>query len=285
MTKRPLAPRRPGRQTGAMLIVLSPAKALDFTAPAAPAPLTVPQLADDTAELAQVTRKLTVADLRRLMSLSDNLAKLNRERFQAFEPGDEEGLQAVFAFNGDVYAGLRARELDKKSLAWAQDHVRILSGLYGVLRPLDAMQPYRLEMGTRLKTKRGQSLYDFWGDRISRALNEAAAGHKDRTLVNCASGEYFGAVDRKALKLPVLSCRFLEEKDGEARIISFFAKKARGMLARYAIDNRIDKAADLKAFDLADYRFAPGLSNDDEFTFIRPQPAPAAAGRKMDAEA
>jgi cytoplasmic iron level regulating protein YaaA (DUF328/UPF0246 family) len=266
-----------------MLIVLSPAKALDFTAPVAPAPLTVPQLADDTAELAQVTRKLNVADLRRLMSLSDNLAKLNRERFQAFDPETEEGLQAVFAFNGDVYMGLRARELDRKALAWAQDRVRILSGLYGVLRPLDAIQPYRLEMGTRLKTRRGHSLYDFWGERIAQALNEAAMGHKDRTLVNCASGEYFAAVDRKALKLPLLSCRFLEEKDGEARIISFFAKRARGMLARYAIDHRIDRAKDLKAFDVAGYSYAASLSNDDEFTFIRPQPAPAAGARKQEA--
>src|SRR5215468_1558396 len=146
-----------------MLIVLSPAKALDFTAPSVQAGLTSPELADQTAELAKTTRRLTVADLRRLMSLSDNLAKLNRERFQAFDPEAEEGLQAVFAFNGDVYAGLRARELDKKALAWAQHHVRILSGLYGVLRPLDAIQPYRLEMGTRLKTRRGHSLYDFWG--------------------------------------------------------------------------------------------------------------------------
>ena len=267
-----------------MLIVLSPAKALDFTAPAKPSPLTTPQLADQTGELAKVTRKLTAADLRRLMSLSDNLAKLNRERFQAFDPAAEDGLQAVFAFNGDVYTGLRARELDKKALAWAQDHVRILSGLYGVLRPLDAIQPYRLEMGTRLKTKRGQSLYDFWGDRIAGALNEAAQGRKDKTLVNCASGEYFGAVDRQALKLPVLTCRFLEEKDGEARIISFFAKKARGLMARYAIDHRIERAADLKAFDSAGYSFAPALSSDEEFTFVRPQPEPAAATRRKAAE-
>lgn len=265
-----------------MLIVLSPAKALDFTAPEAAAPLTTPQLAEDTAELAKVTRKLTAADLRRLMSLSENLAKLNRERFQAFDPASEEGLQAVFAFNGDVYAGLQARQLDRKALAWAQDHVRILSGLYGVLRPLDAMQPYRLEMGTRLKTRRGQSLYDFWGDRISKALNEAAMGHKDKTLVNCASGEYFGAVDRKALKLPVLSCRFLEEKDGEARIISFFAKKARGMLARHAIENRVEHVSDLKSFNAGGYRFEPSLSTDAEFTFVRPQPAPAAAARKQE---
>ena len=129
-------------------------------------------------------------------------------------------------------------------------------------------------MGTRLKTKRGQSLYDFWGARVSEALNEAARGHKDKTLVNCASGEYFGAVDRAALKAPVVSCRFLEEKDGEARIISFYAKRARGLMARYAIDNRIDRAADLKGFDSAGYRFVAQLSSDDEFTFARPQPPP-----------
>lgn len=266
-----------------MLIVLSPAKALDFTAPPVSAPLTTPELTAETAELAKVTRKLTAADLKRLMSLSDSLAKLNRERFQAFDPVSEEGLQAVFAFNGDVYAGLRARELDKKSLAWAQDHVRILSGLYGVLRPLDAIQPYRLEMGTRLKTRRGQNLYDFWGGRVSEALNEAARRHKDKTLVNCASGEYFGAVDRAALKLPVVSCRFLEEKDGEARIISFYAKRARGLLARYAIDNRIDRAEDLKGFDSAGYRFVPELSSDEEFTFARPQPPPAVQNRSKEA--
>jgi len=266
-----------------MLIVLSPAKALDFTAPATAAPLTAPQLGDHTAELAKVTRKLTAADLRRLMSLSEPLAKLNRERFQAFDAASEDGLQAAFAFNGDVYAGLRARELDKKALAWAQDHVRILSGLYGVLRPLDAIQPYRLEMGTRLKTRRGHSLYDFWGERIAAALNEAAVGHKDRTLVNCASGEYFGAVDRAALKLPLISCRFLEEKDGERRIISFYAKKARGLMARYAIDHRIDRAADLKGFDAAGYRFEPELSTEAELTFTRPQPDPPAAKRKAEA--
>lgn len=263
-----------------MLIVLSPAKALDFTAGPAFAPLTAPQLADQTAELSKATRKLTARDLQRLMSLSDNLAKLNRERFQAFDPASEEGLQAAFAFNGDVYTGLKARALDKKGLAWAQDHVRILSGLYGVLRPLDAIQPYRLEMGTRLKTKRGANLYDFWGARIAEALNESARGHRDQTLVNCASTEYFGAVDAAALKLPVLTCRFLEEKDGEARMISFFAKRARGLLARYAIDHRIERAADLKTFDSEGYRFTPQLSSDTEFTFARPQPPPVAQQRK-----
>ena len=154
-----------------------------------------------------------------------------------------------------------------------------------VLRPLDAIQPYRLEMGVRLKTRRGQSLYDFWGPRISDALNEAAQGHKDKTLVNCASGEYFGAVDRKALKLPVVTCKFLEEKDGEARMISFFAKKARGLMARWMIDNRIERAADLKGFDAEGYRLVPQLSTDDELTFSRPQPPPVAQQRKAAAHA
>jgi cytoplasmic iron level regulating protein YaaA (DUF328/UPF0246 family) len=264
-----------------MLIVLSPSKALDFTAPPVAAPLSTPELADETRELAKTTRKLRAADLKRLMALSDDLAKLNRERFQAFDPESDDGLQAAFAFNGDVYLGLKARELDRKALAYAQDHVRILSGLYGVLRPLDAIQPYRLEMGVRIKTRRGQSLYDFWGPRVSQALDAALAGHKDRTLVNCASQEYFGAVDRAVLKAPVISCRFLEEKDGEARILSFYAKRARGLMARYAIDNRIDRAADLKAFDRDGYRFVPALSTDVEFTFARPQPPPVAQARSQ----
>lgn len=262
-----------------MLIVLSPAKALNFAAGPDSAPLTAPQMADQTAELSKTTKKLRVADLKKMMALSDSLAKLNRERFQAFDPESEDGLQAAFAFNGDVYLGLKARELDKKALAWAQDRVRILSGLYGVLRPMDAIQPYRLEMGVRMKTKRGQSLYDFWGARISEQLNAAAEGHKDKTLVNCASEEYFGAVDRKALDMPVVACRFLEEKDGESRVISFFAKRARGAMARYAIDNRVDKAVDLKAFDVDGYRFQKALSSDEMLVFSRPQPPPPSAQR------
>ncbi|WP_304219412.1 peroxide stress protein YaaA [Phenylobacterium aquaticum] len=263
-----------------MLIVLSPAKAMNFTPPDQNVTATTPDMAADIAELDKTTRKLTVSQLKRLMDLSDNLAQLNRERFQAFDPAMEDGLQAAFAFNGDVYAGLKARELDRKGLAYAQEHVRILSGLYGLLRPLDAIQPYRLEMGTRLKTKRGPSLYAFWGDRIATALDQAMAGHKDRTLVNCASGEYFGAVDLKALKAPVVNVRFLEEKDGSAKIISFFAKKARGLMARYAIDHRLDKAIDLKAFDSEGYRFQPSASTDAEWVFSRPQPPPPSAAKK-----
>jgi cytoplasmic iron level regulating protein YaaA (DUF328/UPF0246 family) len=255
-----------------MLMVISPAKSLDFTAPKAVLPLTMPALKPQIAELAKVTRKLTAPDLKRLMHISDALAKLNRERFQAFDPELEEGLQAVIAFNGDVYAGLAARELDRPALEWAQDHLRILSGLYGVLRPFDALQPYRLEMGTRLKTKRGGNLYDFWGETISKTLNAAAEGHEDPTLVNLASQEYFGAVDAKALKLPVVTCHFKEEKHGELRVLGFFAKKARGRMARFIIDNRIDRAEGLKGFDLDGYSFKPNLSTEADWVFARPQP-------------
>lgn len=264
-----------------MLIVLSPAKALDFTEPPVAPPATAPQLGKDVTELAKVTRRLKSRDLKQLMSLSDKLADLNRERFQAFDAESGEGLPAVLAFNGDVYLGLKARELDEASLSWAQDHLRILSGLYGVLRPLDRIQPYRLEMGVRLKTRRGASLYDFWGDRIAKSLRAALSEQDDPTLVNCASAEYFGAVDLKALKAPVVTCRFLEEKDGHRRMIGLFAKKARGMMARYAVDNRIERAADLKAFDVEGYRFMPDLSREAEWVFSRPQPPPVAEQRRL----
>ena len=255
-----------------MIAVLSPAKSLDFTAANPGTPMTTPQLKDDIAVLAKTTRRLTRADLRRLMGISPKLADLNHARFQAFDPAVEDGVQAAIAFNGDVYTGLDARSLDKKSLSWAQDHLRILSGLYGVLRPLDALQPYRLEMGVRLKTRRGASLYDFWGPRIAEALNEAAQDHPDPTIVNLASLEYFGAVDRKALRVPVVACHFKDVADGEARIVSFYAKKARGLMARYAVDRRIDRAEGLKDFNVGGYAFDAKLSTDTDWTFTRQHP-------------
>jgi len=252
-----------------VLIVLSPAKRLDFSEPAAALPASERRFLDDTAALSRTAKRQTRADLRRLMSISDDLARLNQERFKAFDAEDIGGVQAAFAFAGDVYEGLKARELDGKGLAWAQNHLRILSGLYGLLRPLDRIQPYRLEMGTRLKTRRGANLYDFWGDRISDQLNADADGHEDPTLINLASQEYFGAVDAKALKLPVVTPQFREIRDGESRIISFFAKKARGTMARYAIDERIDQAAGLKAFDRDGYRFDKDGSTETEWLFTR----------------
>jgi cytoplasmic iron level regulating protein YaaA (DUF328/UPF0246 family) len=259
-----------------MLIVLSPAKSLDYTPLALPEgaglPLTTPQMTQDIAELAKTTAKLTRQDLRSLMSISEKLAELNFQRFKAFDPACEDGLQAAMAFDGDVYAGLQARTLDRSGLDWAQQHVRILSGLYGVLRPLDALQPYRLEMGTRLKTKRGATLYDFWGDRLSKVLNLAAEGHQDPTLINLASQEYFGAVDAKALKLKTLTCSFKDEKDGRLRILGFYAKKARGQMTRFAIDGRIDRAEGLKDFNIGGYAFRSDLSSPEEWVFTRKQP-------------
>ncbi|MBC7668999.1 MAG: peroxide stress protein YaaA [Gemmatimonadaceae bacterium] len=255
-----------------MLMVISPAKSLDFTAPDQVLPLTTPELKPQIAELAKLTHRLKATDLRRLMHISEKLAELNYERFQVFDPQVEEGLQAVIAFNGDVYAGLAARELDRPALEWAQDHLRILSGLYGVLRPLDALQAYRLEMGVRLKTKKGSNLYDFWGETISKTLNAAAQDQADPTLVNLASQEYFGAVDAKALKLPIVNCHFKEEKGNTLRVLGFFAKKARGRMARFAIDNRVERAEDLKGFDLDGYRYRKDLSTQADWVFARLQP-------------
>lgn len=252
-----------------MLIVLSPAKRLDFTEADPALPASERRFREDTANLSRTARARTVAELRRLMGISDDLARLNRERFQAFDPDSTDGVQAAFAFAGDVYEGLKARDLDPAGLAFAQDHIRILSGLYGLLRPLDRIQPYRLEMGTRLKTRRGASLYDFWGDRLSKQLNADAADMADPTLVNLASQEYFGAVDARALKLPVVTPHFREAKDGESRIISFFAKKARGAMARFAVDERIKTATALKAFDRDGYRFDRAASTDADWIFIR----------------
>jgi cytoplasmic iron level regulating protein YaaA (DUF328/UPF0246 family) len=257
----------------AMLFVLSPAKTLDFSPTPAELPTTAPDMRADITKLAKVTRKLKATDLKRMMDISDKLAELNVDRFKAFKPrADELGAPAALTFAGDVYVGLSARTLAADDLDWAQDHVRILSGLYGILRPLDRIQAYRLEMGVRLATERGSNLYDFWGDKLSKAINKAAQGHADRTLVNLASQEYFGAVDRKALKLPLVTCHFKQDSEGLLRNISFFSKAARGLMTRYAIEGRLDRVEGLKDFDVAGYRFQPGLSDATEWVFVRPHP-------------
>jgi uncharacterized protein len=257
-----------------MLILLSPAKNLDYSPPAIDLGRTTPRMTSDIGVLAKVTRKLSRAQIAKLMHLSDKLADLNWHRFQAFDPelNGEDTLQAALAFNGDVYQGLSARTLSEADLSWAQDHVRILSGLYGVLRPLDAIAPYRLEMGTRLKTGRGHSLYEFWGKRLSKALNDDLSNQTDDVVINLASTEYFGAVDKKALKARVITCHFKEIKDGEARILSFYAKKARGMMARFAIENRIDQPEKLMGFVEEGYCFDGQNSKPNDWIFIRPQP-------------
>lgn len=257
-----------------MLAVVSPAKALDFAPAPENLPATQPVLFDQTLVLAKTTRRLTKPKVAALMHLSDKLAELNVERFRAFSETQDRGnaKQAVLAFAGDTYRGLEAGTLGEDDLAWAQDHLRLLSGLYGVLRPFDLIQPYRLEMGTRLATRRGESLYDFWGDRVTAALNESLAGHDDPTVVNLASIEYFSAVRPKKLAGPVINPIFREERDGVEKIISFSAKRARGMMARYMILNRLDRPEGLKDFAEEGYRFRPKVSDAHDWVFSRKAP-------------
>lgn len=254
-----------------MLAVVSPAKKLDTDTIGRHLPFTQPSLLGDTEQLMETTKGLKVADLRSLMGISEKLADLNHERFQAFEtPFTEANAKAAaLMFNGDTYVGLDASSLSDEDLTWAQDHLAILSGLYGILRPLDLIQPYRLEMGTRLKTPRGKSLYEFWGDRITRQIDAQLEGHTDRTLVNLASNEYFKSIQVKDLQGSVLTPAFKEMRDGKPKMISFLAKKARGMMARYIIENRIENTEALKEFTMGGYAFDPASSDANNWTFIR----------------
>jgi cytoplasmic iron level regulating protein YaaA (DUF328/UPF0246 family) len=249
-----------------MLIVLSPAKNLDFEPADGRLKATEPRFMDQTEKLAGVLGKKSAAQIGQLMGLSEKLSSLNAERYKAF--GDQSRKQAILAFNGDVYRGFDAATLDAEDLHAAQERVRILSGLYGVLRPLDAIEPYRLEMGTKLKAGRGESLYDFWGTRLSESLDEELAG---APLINCASNEYFKAA--KGLKAPVITCQFKEEKDGQLKTLGLFAKLARGQIARFAVDERLGDPEGLKDFRGGGYRFQPKLSDGKNYVFTRPQPA------------
>ncbi|MEL7301208.1 MAG: peroxide stress protein YaaA [Pseudomonadota bacterium] len=261
-----------------MLVVISPAKRLDWS-DVPRSDLTRPEFEAEALSLAKTARNLTLGGLRELMDLSDDLARLNRDRFKAFsaEPDADALRPAAFAFAGDTYQGLEARTLDEDDLRFAQSHLRILSGLYGALRPLDEIQAYRLEMGSKLKTRRGASLYEYWGREIAKSLRSQAEGVGAEVLVNCASQEYFGAVDLKALKLPVVTPAFYEEKDGQAKMVSFFAKRARGALARFIVQNRLTSTDGLKDFDLGGYRFDASRSERGTMAFSRPYPDPAQA--------
>ncbi|MCW7537665.1 peroxide stress protein YaaA [Aquabacterium sp. A7-Y] len=254
-----------------MLFLLSPAKTLDYETPPRPRRHSEPLFVEQATQLIEVLRQKTPADIATLMSLSDALASLNVARYAAWSPRFtvENSKQAVLAFNGDVYEGLDAARLDESQLDWAQQHVAILSGLYGVLRPLDLMQPYRLEMGTRLANPRGKDLYAFWGARIAEHLNQRLAGDISPVVVNLASEEYFKAVDRKALKARVVQCVFEDWKGGSYKIISFHAKRARGLMARFAIEQRVNVPAGLHAFDSEGYRYEAGLSQPDRLVFRR----------------
>ncbi|MEL6585262.1 MAG: peroxide stress protein YaaA [Pseudomonadota bacterium] len=254
-----------------MLTVISPAKKLDFDP--IDHGMTAPRFQDDTAALLTSARRKGIKDLMSLMDISEALARLNRDRFRDWDDAPEK--PAMFAFNGDTYTGLDAATLDEDTIRWAQDHLRILSGLYGLLRPLDALKPYRLEMGSRLATRRGKDLYAFWGDRISKALNDDAEAAGTDILLNCASQEYFGAVAPKALKLRIVTPTFQEDRPGGPKVISFFAKQARGAMARFVSENRITDVSDLRGFTTGGYAWQD--SPDDAPIFLRSEAARSAA--------
>lgn len=254
-----------------MLFLLSPAKKLDYDTPIQAQQHTQPLFVSQAAALIKVLKTKSAGDIAGLMDLSDALSELNVQRYAAWKPKftQDNARQAVLAFNGDVYEGLQAPTLSEAQLAWAQEHVAILSGLYGVLRPLDLMQPYRLEMGTRLETSRGKNLYEFWGDTIAAYLNERLAGGKRPVVVNLASEEYFKSVDLKTLQARVVQCVFQDWKNGAWKIISFHAKRARGLMARYAIQHKAATPERLQGFDSEGYAYEASVSTPDKLVFRR----------------
>ena len=254
-----------------MLFLLSPAKSLDYETPLGDLPHSQPQFKAQSQALIEVLRTQSPQQIASLMDLSDALSALNGARYAAWSRRStlRNARPAVLAFNGDVYEGLQARTLPVAALEWAQQHMAILSGLYGVLRPLDLLQPYRLEMGTRLATPQGSNLYQFWGSSIAQHLNQRLRADTSPVVVNLASQEYFKAVDRKTLKAPVVECVFEDYKGGAYKVISFHAKRARGLMARYAIEHRITTPEGLKHFDSEGYAHAPEVSVLDRLVFRR----------------
>ena len=254
-----------------MLLLLSPAKSLDFDTPATGVAHTQPQFVPQAQALIDILREQSPQQIAELMDLSDTLAGLNVARYQAWSPKftAKNAKQAVLAFNGDVYEGLDAKTLSAEDLVWAQEHVAILSGLYGVLRPLDYMQPYRLEMGTALPNPQGKDLYKFWGSQIAQYLNKQLSKQEQPVIVNLASQEYFKSVDRKTLQARVVECVFEDHKGGKYKIISFLAKRVRGLMARYAVLKRVKKVEQLKKFNLEGYAFEAAASEPDRLVFRR----------------
>jgi|TARA_R110000772_G_scaffold88469_8_gene183838 cytoplasmic iron level regulating protein YaaA (DUF328/UPF0246 family) len=254
-----------------MLLVVSPAKNLDYESPVATEKFTQPELLEHSKVLMKKCKTLTPADISSLMGISDKLAGLNAARFgewaTPFTP--ENARQAILAFNGDVYTGLDAPSFSEKDFAFAQQHLRILSGLYGLLKPLDLMQAYRLEMGKKLDNDRGTNLYQFWGDIITEHLNTALTAQGDNVLINLASNEYFKSVNKKVLKAEIITPAFKDWKNGQYKMISFFAKKARGLMARYIIENQITDVEKLKGFDVAGYQYSSDLSKGNDWVFLR----------------
>lgn len=257
-----------------MLTLISPAKTLDYESPLATDKHSEPRFLEHSAELIEQLRTLAVQDIADLMKLSDKLSSLNVARYESWERKhtQENARPAVLAFKGDVYTGLQAENFTDADFEFAQDHLRILSGLYGVLRPLDLLEPYRLEMGTKLKTKRGDNLYQFWGDIITESLHRELGEQANPVLVNLASNEYYKSVKPKNLDCPIITPDFKDLKNGQYKIISFYAKKARGLMSRYIIENRIDDPEALKDFDLEGYYFSPEQSQGGKWIFLRDEP-------------
>lgn len=259
-----------------MLITLSPSKGQDFET-AVPSEIhTIPDQLTDSQLLINKAKKLDAEEVGELMAVSENISKLNVDRFQTWKMpfNTENAKPALFAFKGDVYSGIQKEKYDDNDLAYAQEHLRILSGLYGVLRPMDLIQPYRLEMKTRLKNDRGDNLYQFWGDRITEKLNSTLEDHKEKVLVNLASNEYFKSVKPKKLDARLLNISFKETKDEKTRVVAIFAKRARGMMTDFILRNRIDHVEDIKDFGAEGYKFSEKESTENIWVFTRPQPAP-----------
>lgn len=261
-----------------MLLLLSPAKTLDYESPLPEVDATAPKYAKRAAELIDLLRTHDAVELAALMDLSRPLAELNVNRYRVFAAKNtvRNSRPAVFAFNGDVYEGLDVASLGAAGIAWAQEHVAILSGLYGLLRPLDRIQPHRLEMGTRLGNPRGKDLYAFWGAEIAKEIDARLRTDPRPQIVNLASEEYFKVVDRKALRAAVIQCVFEDWKGGAWKIISFHAKRARGLMARHAIEHRARTPAALRSFDAEGYAYDPPASDPDRLVFRRRAPAEAA---------
>ena len=254
-----------------MLALISPAKTLDYES-ALPTDLhTLPRLLEHSQQLIDVSRKLSATDIANLMSVSEKIAKLNVDRFHDWQSdfNFSNARQALFAFKGDVYTGLDAYNLNDQKLEYAQKHLRMLSGLYGLLRPLDLMMPYRLEMGTKLHNSRGHNLYEFWGDKITNLINDDLEQANSELLVNIASDEYYKSVNERKLKAEIIKPVFLDQKNGKYKVISFYAKKARGLMARYMIENQLSKVEDLKSFNVDGYYFDAKSSLQGELVFKR----------------
>ncbi|WP_230352638.1 peroxide stress protein YaaA [Lelliottia sp. WAP21] len=254
-----------------MLILISPAKTLDYQSPLATERYTQPELLDYSQQLIHEARKLSAPQIGKLMGISDKLADLNATRFHDWQPDftPSNARQALLAFKGDVYTGLRAETFSEADFDFAQTHLRMLSGLYGVLRPLDLMQPYRLEMGIRLANTKGKDLYQFWGDIITNKLNDALRAQGDSVVINLASDEYYKSVKPKQLNAEIVKPVFLDEKNGTFKVISFYAKKARGLMSRYIIENRLTQPEQLKTFDSEGYFFDAEASANGEMVFKR----------------